>query len=177
MTTRDSTEKVSGALARPGVSEHLTVLREGGLVFEEKQGRFRIYSTNEDLSRIVVDVFHPHPAAKVWRALTAPEILAQWLMPSDFQPVVGQEFTMEGTADEKANISGTVKCTVPELEPEHTLRSTVTWTRETEGNGTRVFLEQAGYGPEDPVHQMARTFMSGGWTRGILPKLGEVLAA
>ena len=146
--------------------------------------------TNEDLSRIVVDESYPHPVAKAWRALTMPDIMAHWLMPNDFQPVVGRQFTMQGTAYEKTNFSGTDKCAVLALEPENTLRiswqdaapgstlrSTVTWTLEAEGKGTRVFLEQAGDNPEDPLHQMARNIISGGWTRGILPKLSDVLAA
>src|SRR5712692_8351084 len=31
----------------------------------------------------------PHPAAKVWRALTDPELLAAWLMVNDMRPLVG----------------------------------------------------------------------------------------
>ena len=118
-----------------------------------------VNTTNEDLSRIVVDESYPHPVAKVWRAWITPDIMAQWLMPNDSQPVVGHECTMQGTAYEKANFSG------------NTLRSIVTWTLKAEGKGTRVFLEQAGYHPEDPTHQLARNIMSGGWTHGVLPKL------
>src|SRR3954471_14554394 len=28
----------------------------------------------------------PHPPAKVWRALTRPELMAEWLLQNDFQP-------------------------------------------------------------------------------------------
>lgn len=35
---------------------------------------------DEDLTVIRVDQFFPHPPAKVWRALTEPELLLQWQM-------------------------------------------------------------------------------------------------
>ena len=31
----------------------------------------------------------PYPVARVWRALTDPALVGQWLMPADIQPVVG----------------------------------------------------------------------------------------
>ncbi len=37
---------------------------------------------------------YPHPRELVWRTLTDRELLAVWLMPSDFEPVVGRSFTM-----------------------------------------------------------------------------------
>lgn len=39
----------------------------------------------EDLTTVRVDQFLPHPPAKVWRALTEPDLIAQWLMPCDFR--------------------------------------------------------------------------------------------
>ena len=34
-----------------------------------------------------------HPPAKVWRALTEPELLAKWVMANDMKPSVGHAFT------------------------------------------------------------------------------------
>ena len=34
-------------------------------------------------------VVYPHSIERVWRALTCRDALAQWLMPNDFEPVVG----------------------------------------------------------------------------------------
>ncbi|RUW11496.1 SRPBCC domain-containing protein, partial [Mesorhizobium sp. M1A.F.Ca.IN.022.05.2.1] len=31
----------------------------------------------------------PDPPEKVWRALTEPELLAAWLMPTDIKPAIG----------------------------------------------------------------------------------------
>ena len=35
----------------------------------------------------------PFPPAKVWRALTEPELLARWLMSTDLRPAIDQSFT------------------------------------------------------------------------------------
>jgi len=87
VTTHESDEKVFGALAspirrhildqllekplvaadvaahfdmaRPSVFEHLKVLREGGLVSEGKQVRFRTYSINAEPLREVQDWLQP----------------------------------------------------------------------------------------------------------------------
>ncbi len=37
----------------------------------------------------------PHPPAKVWRALTEPELLAAWLMVNNMRPLVGHSFTFK----------------------------------------------------------------------------------
>ena len=43
----------------------------------------------EDLRAIHVDEYLAHPPARVWRALTDPDLLATWLMRNDFRRVVG----------------------------------------------------------------------------------------
>lgn len=42
---------------------------------------------------VIVDCDLAEPPEKVWRALTVPELLAAWLMPNDFSPQVGHDFT------------------------------------------------------------------------------------
>ena len=39
-----------------------------------------------------------HPPEKVWRALTQRPLIEDWLMPNDFEPVVGHRFTLRGDA-------------------------------------------------------------------------------
>src|SRR5579871_6631661 len=88
---------------------------------------------------ISVEYDLPHPPAKVWRALTEPELLASWLMVNDIRPVVGHAFTFK--AQPMPGWDGTVQCEVIEVEPERRLRyswsggaedsrleSVVTWT-------------------------------------------------
>src|SRR4051812_28613722 len=89
----------------------------------------------------------PFPASRIWRALTQPELMAEWLLKSDFAPVVGRDFrfTQEW---------GSIDCTVTEVEPETSLaytwaafglESTVTWTLTPVGSGTRLRMEQVGF--------------------------------
>jgi catechol 2,3-dioxygenase-like lactoylglutathione lyase family enzyme len=40
-------------------------------------------------------VVYPHPADRVWAALTSSEALAAWFMPNDFEPAVGHRFTFQ----------------------------------------------------------------------------------
>jgi uncharacterized protein YndB with AHSA1/START domain len=116
----------------------------------------------------------PHPPEKVWRALTEPALIADWLMPAEFRPVVGHRFAF--AAD-----WGRVACTVLEAEPPRRLAyswaaealdTVVTWTLEPTATGTRLRMEQAGFRAEHPRYfQGARA----GWPR-FLDRLAEVLA-
>ena len=38
----------------------------------------------------------PHPPEKLWRALTQPHLIEEWLMKNDFKPVVGHSFKLRG---------------------------------------------------------------------------------
>jgi uncharacterized protein YndB with AHSA1/START domain len=143
----------------------------------------------EDLTVVHVDEFLPHPPGRVWRALVDPEMLSAWFMPTDFAPHVGHRFTLQAKPVPATNFSGTVRCEVLELHPEELLSyswadaadpgglaSTVTWRLRPEGRGTRLFLEHRGFDPDDPVQQLSRTIMNGGWRSHVVRRLGEFLA-
>ena len=59
---------------------------------------------------VVVEREMPFPPEKIWRALTQPHLIEEWLMKSDFKPVVDHRFKF--TAD-----WGAVNCQVLEVEP------------------------------------------------------------
>ncbi|MBN7761294.1 SRPBCC domain-containing protein [Nitratireductor aquibiodomus] len=115
---------------------------------------------------VVVERALSHPPEKVWRALTQPHLIAEWLMKNDFAPRVGHRFSL--TAD-----WGGVDCVVEEIEPHRTLsyawdtkdlRSTVTWTLTPTAGGTLLRMEQEGFLPEQkPYHRGA----SAAWPRFI----------
>jgi uncharacterized protein YndB with AHSA1/START domain len=115
-----------------------------------------------------------HPPEKVWRALTEPDLIADWLMRTDFEPRVGRPFQLVGDW-------GAVACEVREVEPNrllvytwaaHGLESVVTWTLSPAGRGTMLRMEQSGFADgQDQFYQGAKA----GWPR-FLAGLEEVLA-
>ena len=57
----------------------------------------------------------PHPPAKVWRALTEPALLAEWLLPAtNFSPEPGAAFTFN--APPQPGWDGRVNCRVLEID-------------------------------------------------------------
>ncbi|GAB3975017.1 hypothetical protein GCM10029978_058060 [Actinoallomurus acanthiterrae] len=54
---------------------------------------------------IHVDEYLLHPPARVWRALTDPDLMARWLMPNDFKPAIGHAFTFRADPIPQALVS------------------------------------------------------------------------
>jgi uncharacterized protein YndB with AHSA1/START domain len=140
-----------------------------------------------ELLTIRLDRFLPYSPATVWEALTNPAVLGQWLMPNDFKLEVGHHFTFQTGAISATKFGGTVYGEVLEFEPERFLRyrwadggdenglnSTVSWRLEPEGEGTHLYLEQAGFDPDNPFQKLGHQMMSGGWPN-ILNRLETVL--
>lgn len=50
-------------------------------------------SNTENLSVVVEREFR-HEPDKIWRALTQPDLIAEWLMQNAFAPEVGHRFTL-----------------------------------------------------------------------------------
>lgn len=99
---------------------------------------------------VVVERDIGFPPEKIWRALTQPHLIAEWLMKNDFQPVVDHSFKL--SAD-----WGSVDCRVLEVEPNRTLsyswdayglESTVVWTLTATNTGTHLRMEQSGFRPD-----------------------------
>ena len=117
--------------------------------------------STETLS-VVVEREIPYPPEKIWRALTQPHLIEEWLMKTDFKPVVGHRF------DFRADWGG-VDCQVMALEPNKTLsytwaayglESVVTWTLTPSSRGTHLRMEQSGFRADQ---QQAYQGAKGGW--------------
>jgi len=59
-------------------------------------------------------IFLDAPVPRVWKAVATSEGLASWLMPNDFQPVVGIRFSFK--TKPQGDWNGVVECEVTELE-------------------------------------------------------------
>lgn len=123
---------------------------------------------------VVVEREFPFPPEKIWRALTQPHLIEEWLMKNNFEPVLGHRF------DFRADW-GSVGCQVVALEPKKALSYTwgalgvetvVTWTLTPTGTGTHVRMEQAGFKADHPQAYQGAKF---GWQR-FLANFEQVLA-
>jgi uncharacterized protein YndB with AHSA1/START domain len=110
-------------------------------------------SQTESLS---LDFELEHSLQKVWRALTDPVLLAEWLL-----PVVGLElepgvaFTFK--AQPQPGWDGIVNCRILEVEAQRKLRyrwvvgdidTVVTFTLTATASGTRLSVVQSGFTPD-----------------------------
>ncbi len=130
--------------------------------------------TSTETQAVIVERDIPFPPEKIWRALTQPHLIEQWLMRNDFQPVVGHSFKL--TAD-----WGSVDCQVTAIEPIKSLsykweamglESVVTWTLTATSTGTHLRMEQSGFRPDQ---QQAYQGAKYGWQR-FFANLEQVLA-
>jgi uncharacterized protein YndB with AHSA1/START domain len=127
-----------------------------------------------EVQSVVVERAFPYPPEKIWRALTQPHLIAEWLMKNDFVPVVDHQFTLSAEW-------GAVQCEVREVEPNRTLsytwsayglESVVTWTLTPAGEGTELRMEQVGFRPDQ---QQAFEGAKYGWQK-FFGNLEQVLA-
>jgi uncharacterized protein YndB with AHSA1/START domain len=130
---------------------------------------------------VVVEREFPFPPEKLWRALTQPHLIEEWLMKNDFAPVVGHRFNLRG------DWGGTLDCEVLAVEPNRTLsytwnfehddaafrmQSVVTFTLTPTGTGTRLRMEQSGFRPDQ---KQAFGGAHAGWQQ-FFAKLEQTLA-
>ena len=109
-----------------------------------------------ELQTVVVERRIAAPAEKIWRALTQPHLIEEWLMKSDFEPVVGHRFSLSKQATPEIRV--VIDCEVLEIEPEKSLTyrwaaygtdTVVTFTLTPTPEGTLLRVEQAGFPAEN----------------------------
>ncbi|HTI67325.1 MAG TPA: SRPBCC domain-containing protein [Caulobacteraceae bacterium] len=130
--------------------------------------------TSAETLSVVVEREVGFPPEKIWRALTQPHLIEEWLMKNDFKPVVDHRFNLRADW-------GAVDCRVLAVEPNRTLsytwaayglESVVTWTLTPTSTGTLLRMEQAGFRPDQPQNYEGAKH---GW-RTFLANLERVLA-
>jgi uncharacterized protein YndB with AHSA1/START domain len=138
---------------------------------------------------IVVEDVLPHAPAAVWKTLTSGELISRWLMPNDFEPVVGRRFTFK--TKPLGGWDGVIHCEVLEMTPNERLvyswkggsddnpaygsrlDSIVTWTLTPVEGGTRLRLVHSGF--RSPGNDFTFDALSGGWAT-VTKKIGTVAA-
>ena len=130
--------------------------------------------TSAETRSVIVEREIAHPPEKIWRALTQPHLIEEWLMKNDFKPVVGHRFDLRADW-------GAVACQVLEVEPnktlsytwgDHDLKSVVTWTLTPTRTGTHLRMEQSGFRSDQPRYYGGA---KAGWPR-FFASLEQVLA-
>jgi len=131
-------------------------------------------NTATELRTVTVERDIPFPPEKIWRALTQPHLIQEWLMKNDFAPDVGHKFKLTGDW-------GSVDCEVLEVEPNKSLsyswnamglESTVLFTLTKTATGTRLRVDQAGFRPDQ---EQAFRGANYGWQK-FFANLEELLA-
>ena len=128
---------------------------------------------------LVIERVFPHPPEKLWRALTENQLVAQWLMKNDFEPVIGRKFKFQ--SEPVPNWDGVINCEV--LIVDHLKRLSyswitmgvefiVLWTLTPAEGGTHLRMEQSGFGPDQ---QRAYQGAKYGWQK-FLGAMEQVLA-
>jgi uncharacterized protein YndB with AHSA1/START domain len=120
----------------------------------------------------------PQSPEEVWEYLTNAELLAQWLMPNDFKPIVGHRFQFGTKPKYPLGFDGRIYCEVLEIVPYRklvyswkgglskenpSLDSTVTWTLTPTDNGTVLKLEHKGF--KGIKNYLAYIIMNKGWAK------------
>jgi uncharacterized protein YndB with AHSA1/START domain len=138
---------------------------------------------NTETKSVVIERDLAHPPEKIWRALTQPHLLAEWLMQNDFKPAMGHRFNLRTQA--YGDWNGIIDCEVLAIEPNKTLSytwdsgngplrvtSVVTWTLTPTDTGTHLRMEQSGFRSDQPQNYAGAKY---GW-QNFLAKLEQVLA-
>jgi uncharacterized protein YndB with AHSA1/START domain len=120
--------------------------------------------------KIRFEAIYPFQPEQVWVVLTDPVALGEWLMPNDFQPVIGHRFQFR--TKPAPGFDGIVDCEVLELDPPRRLAfswagggvdTVVTFNLAPHAASTRMVMEQTGFRGLRGL--MVSAILKGGWRR------------
>jgi uncharacterized protein YndB with AHSA1/START domain len=132
--------------------------------------------------------FFPHPAETLWAYLTNSELLAEWLMETDFKPVIGHKFQFRTKAKVNVGFDGNIFCQVLEVTPFRklsyswrggpgngriTLDSVVTWTLSEQEGGTELLLQHSGF--TGLRNALPYLIMNKGWSLILKKRLTKIM--
>lgn len=116
---------------------------------------------------------------QVWEYLTQADLIALWLMPNNFEPILGHEFEFTIKPIPSLDLDGIMYCKVLEIVPFEklvyswkagpgndviTLDTVVEWTLKKYGNGTKLLLKHKGF---KETNLAIFTGMTDGWEKNI----------
>ncbi|MDW6023669.1 SRPBCC domain-containing protein [Mesorhizobium sp. BAC0120] len=70
---------------------------------------------DEESRSIAFECDLPEPPDKVWRALTTPEFVSEWLLPTDLVPEAGEKFAFRDSPETE------IECEVLSVEPQRSI--------------------------------------------------------
>lgn len=116
---------------------------------------------------------------EVWEYLTQSDLIALWLMPNNFKPILGHEFQFKTKPIPSLELDGIFHCKVLEIVPFQkliyswkggsgngifSLDTVVEWTLQENGNGSKLLLKHSGF--KEP-NLAIFTGMTDGWEKNI----------
>ncbi|MBN0975568.1 MULTISPECIES: SRPBCC domain-containing protein [unclassified Gordonia (in: high G+C Gram-positive bacteria)] len=141
----------------------------------------------DDPSLIDLAVFVEQSPEVAWRALTEPELIAEWLSPTvGFQPIVGTTFIVQVAVPDKmvaemacqvmvAKEPGHLAYSWTDLRGDPPLRWMMDFRLAPHGRGSRLFWQMSGFDIADRYQRFARNGIERSWNRTLLPKFARVV--
>ena len=132
-------------------------------------------------------LFYPHPPKAVWEYLTKPELMEQWLMKNDFQPILGVDFQFRTNPIPSMDFDGIFYCKVLDIVPfqrlsyslkggpgdgKINLDSIVVWRLQPKDGGTELALEHDGF--KEVENFAIFNGMNEGWLKN-MKKIAQLL--
>ena len=127
--------------------------------------------------------------AEIWEYLTQADLIALWLMPNNFKPILGSEFQFTAKPIPSLDLDGIFHCKILEIIPFQklvytwkggsgdgvfTLDTLIEWTLEKHENGTKLLLRQSGF---KDINHAIFTAMTDGWQKQVQKMADHINAA